>query len=66
MRVWAGVEIMKLDDKKLRNRKNKASKAREHEQGPVLDPLEVKQYEKGRLKKGDRFGKKWFPENKGD
>jgi hypothetical protein len=56
---------MNLRDKKSRNRKNSVIKADEGEQGGVLNPLEVKQYEKGRVKKGHRFGKKWFPENKG-
>lgn len=67
--IWANfrVKVMKLRDKKLRSRKNKVVRADNgHEQGGVLNPLEVRQYEKDRVKKGGRFGKKWFPENKTD
>jgi hypothetical protein len=32
----------------------------------VLDPYEVHEYEKNRLQRGQRFGKKWFPETKGE
>lgn len=56
---------MDIRDKKQNNRKDQASKITKEGHG-VLDPSEVKQYEKGRKKKGSRFGKKWFPENKKD
>lgn len=56
---------MDLRNKKKHNRKDKIIKKGE-ELHSLLDPREVKQYEKGRAKKGARFGKKWFPENKSD
>lgn len=57
---------MNLRDKKPRNQKDSVSKNNEAEAHGILNPLEVKEYEKGRVKKGHRFGKKWFPENKGE
>lgn len=56
---------MKKSYEKRHNRKNKA--ACYDEEAPTISALrEVRQYEKGRVKKGARFGKKWFPENKSD
>lgn len=56
---------MKIRDKGSLNRKNQKLLKRGATSQSLLDPLEVKEYEAGRVKKGARFGKKWFPENKG-
>lgn len=64
-----GQKIMNTRNKRQqenRGKQQRTSKGKPNNNYGGLDPYEVHEYEQGRLRQGEKFGKKWFPENKGE